>query len=104
MPTVTIGFVPRERFSRAPDALARILKSTTVPFNLLVVDCNTPRTYWQAMEELLSDRNNVKVIHKDHYLLPNASRNLVVSESKDEFVCLIENDVLVEHGWISPRT
>jgi GT2 family glycosyltransferase len=101
MSTVTVGFVPRERFSQAPEALQTILEATSVPFNLIVVDCNTPKTFWQQMEPLLRGRPNVKVIHRDHYLLPNQCRNLVIEEAQDEFLCLIENDDLVQEGWLS---
>lgn len=101
MPTVTIGFTPRERFSLAAESLQRIFDHTHIPFNLIVVDCNTPKVYWQQIEQILQGRENVKVIHRDRYLLPNQSRNLVVREAQDEFLCLIENDNLVADGWLT---
>ena len=101
MPTVTIGFFPREQFSLAAESLQRILDYTDIPFNLIIVDCDTPALYWQQVEQLIKDRRNVRVIHVDHYLLPNQSRNLLVKEVEDEFLCLIENDVLVSEGWLS---
>ena len=93
--------MPRERFSQAPESLQTILEYTHIPFNLIVVDCNTPRGYWQRMESLLRGRPNVKIIHTDHHLLPNQCRNLVIKEAQDEFLCLIENDNLVDEGWLS---
>lgn len=101
MPTVTIGFVPRERFSLSAESLQRIFDYTEIPFNLIVVNCNIPEIYWQQMEQVLQGRDRVKVIHRDHYLLPNQSKNLVVQEAQDEFLCLIENDNLVQKGWLS---
>jgi len=101
MPTVTIGFVPRERFSLAAESLQRIFDYTDIPFNLIVVNCNIPTVYWQQMEAVLQGRDNVHVIHRDHYLLPNQSKNLVIPEAHDEFLCLIENDNLVKDGWLS---
>jgi hypothetical protein len=101
MSTVTIGFFPREQFSLAAESLQRIFEYTRLPFNLIVVDCNTPKVYWQQIEQVLKGRSNVKVIHNDHYLQANQLRNLVIQEAKDEFLCFIENDVLVEEGWLS---
>jgi hypothetical protein len=101
MSTVTIGFFPREQFSLASESLQRIFEYTRLPFNLIVVDCNTPKVYWQQIEQVLKGRSNVKVIHNDHYLQANQLRNLVIQEAKDEFLCFIENDVLVEEGWLS---
>jgi GT2 family glycosyltransferase len=101
MSTVTIGFFPREQFSLAAESLQRIFEYTRIPFNLIVVDCNTPKVYWLQIEQVLKGRSNVKVIHNDHYLQANQLRNLVIQEAKDEFLCFIENDVLVEEGWLS---
>jgi hypothetical protein len=101
MSRVTIGFVPRERFSLAPESLETILDHTDIPFNLIIVDCNTPDVFWQPMQRLLLGRENVTVIRRDEYLLPNQCRNLVVQASQDELVCLIENDNLVSQGWLT---
>ncbi|MGH7801486.1 MAG: glycosyltransferase family 2 protein [Thermodesulfobacteriota bacterium] len=99
--TITIGFVPRERFSVASECLQRIFDCTRIPFNLMVVDCNIPQVYRQQMEKVLSGRSNVKVIRTDYYLLPNQAKNLVIQESTDDFICFPENDVLVDEGWLS---
>lgn len=101
MSTVTIGFFPREQFALAAESLQRIFDYTHIPFNLIVVDCNTPKVYWQQIEQVLEGRSNVKVIHKDHYLQANQLRNLVIQEANDDFLCFVENDVLVEEGWLS---
>ncbi|MEH2048000.1 glycosyltransferase family 2 protein [Nostoc sp.] len=103
MPTVTIGFFPREQFSLAAESLQRIFDYTHIPFNLIVINCNTPEVYWKQIEQVLAGRSNVKVIYKDYYLMPNQSRNLVIQESNpnDDFLCFIENDVLVEEDWLS---
>lgn len=101
MSTVTIGFFPREQFSLAAESLERIFKYTRIAFNLIVVDCNTPKVYWQQMEQVLEGCSNVKVIHKDCYLQPNQLRNLVIQEANSDFLCFVENDVLVEEGWLS---
>lgn len=101
MSRVTIGFVPRDRFCEAAESLQRVFDHTHIPFNLIVVDCNIPEVFRQQMEAVLEDRDNVKVIRTDHYLLTNQAHNLIVQENEDEYLCLIENDILVEEGWLS---
>ncbi|GAA6618020.1 glycosyltransferase family 2 protein [Scytonema sp. NUACC26] len=101
MSTVTIGFFPREQFSLAAESLQRIFEYTHIPFEMIVVDCNTPKVYWQEIKQVLEGRSHVEVIHKDHYLMPNQSRNLVIQKAKSDFVCFIESDVIVEEGWLS---
>jgi hypothetical protein len=101
MTAVTIGFIPRERFSVAAQALQRIFDLTQIPFRLIVVDCNIPDRYRQQMDDVLEGRDNVTTIRTDHHILSNQSRNLAIRENKDDFLCLIENDVLVEEGWLT---
>jgi len=111
-PSVTIGVIPRERFSLAAEAIRRIVEHTRVPYRLVVVDCNTPERYRSQIEQALPASVPVDVLRFDRYLLPNESRNQVVAATRreddkndghgasDEFVCLIDNDVLVEPGWL----
>src|SRR5579862_7886633 len=94
---VTLGFVPRERFSLAKRALSAVLRHTDMPFKLVVVDCHTPRRYWAEIERVLARRCNaghcdVEVIHSDRYLLPGESRNLVLARATGDYVCFLEND------------
>jgi GT2 family glycosyltransferase len=100
MPRLTVGFVPRERFSLAAKSLESILEHTPKPYRLIVVDCNIPAVYRSEMDAVLSRFDDVQVIRRDHYLRPNQSKNLVIAEAKDDYLCLIENDVLVGEGWI----
>ena len=88
MSTVTIGLFAREQFFLAAESLQRIFEYTRIPFNLIVVDCNTPKVYWQQMEQVLKGQSNVKVIHQARYLQANELRNLVIQEAKDDFFVL----------------
>jgi hypothetical protein len=127
-PRVTIGIIPRERFSLAAQAIRRIVEHTSVPYRLLVVDCNTPEPYRGEIERALPTDVPVEVLRFDRYLQPNESRNHVVAAagtgndgeagnhgsrryehstgnatpSDQAFLCLIDNDVLVEPGWLEP--
>lgn len=100
MTTITIGLVPRERFSAAAETLRSIYQHTGMDFDLLIVDCAIPATYRRQMEEVLAGRDNARVLSVDHHLLPNQSRNLILQNSTTDYVCLIENDVLVSPGWL----
>jgi len=97
---IAVGFVPRERFSSAPESLESILKHTDASIELLIVDCGTPPAVWQGIEKVIQGRANVRVLHSDAHLLPNEARNVVIRETDAEFICLIENDNIVEAGWL----
>jgi GT2 family glycosyltransferase len=100
---VVIGFTPRERFSLAAESLESIYENTDIPFHLIVVDCNIPKRYREQMDRVLKGKDNVTVIERDHYLLPNASRNLAIQATAPDadYLCLIENDCLVKKGWLT---
>jgi hypothetical protein len=101
MSHITIGFVPRDRFCKAAESLALLYENTEIPFDLIVVDCNIPEPFRQQMEGVLKGRSNASIIHTDHYLLTHQAHNLILKENQAEFLCLIENDILVEKSWLS---
>jgi GT2 family glycosyltransferase len=101
MHSVTVGFIPRERFSSAAESLESILRATDIPYQLIIVNCGTPPAIWAQLEQLIDGRDNVRVISTDYMLLPNQARNLVIREATTDYLCLIENDNIVESGWLT---
>lgn len=99
-PRVTIGFVPRERFSLAATALEWIYKNTTIPFKLVLVDCAIPKKYREQMDAVLQDKSNFEYIEVDHYIYPNQAKNLILQKLDTDYVCMIENDCLAYPGWL----
>jgi GT2 family glycosyltransferase len=99
-PTLTIGFVPRERFSAAARSLASILQHTPYDYELIVVDNFTPPRYWKEIEDLLGGRENVRIIRTEELLLPGPCKELVIDVAGGELTCLVENDVIVTEGWL----
>lgn len=52
------------------------------------------------MFKVLKGFQNIRFISYENYLLPNQSRNRLIDETKDEYLCFIENDILVEKDWL----
>ncbi len=99
---IMIGVSPRERFAVAAEALSQLFAATPELFRLVIIDCATPDKYWREIEPVLAGRANVRVIRREEYLLPNQSRNILTGECRpDEWVCLLENDVFVQDGWLT---
>lgn len=101
MSNVTIGFVPRDRFCRAAESLELLFECTHHPFELVVVDCGTPSPFREQIDRVLRGRDGVTVLRADASVSSNGARNLVLDSTTTEYVCLIENDVFVEEGWLS---
>ena len=102
IPSITIGVLPKEKFSLAAECIERILHHTTIPFQLIIVNPSYPAQYWTQVESIIAGRDNVQVVEMRHYISPNESRNLIIENTSDQYVCLFENDTLVEGDWLPP--
>lgn len=100
MEDITLGFVPRERFSAAAKSLRSIFENTHLPFHLIFVDSNTPPRYRRELMSILEGRPNVDVIQTDRYLLTNQAKNLVIERNESDYLALVENDVVVHDRWL----
>ncbi len=98
-PLVTIVVVPRERFSYTRPSLESLYENTTVPFNLVYVDGNSPKRERQYIEQQAKEKG-FKLIRTDHYLWPNRARNMGLAEVKTPYVVFVDNDVVVLPGWL----
>lgn len=97
---VTIVVVPRERFSYMRPSLESLYEHTQVPFELVYVDGNSPTREREYIKQQAALRK-FKLIRKDHYLWPNHARNLGLAEVKTPYVVFVDNDVVVQPGWLS---
>ena len=100
-PSITIGVVPRERFSVAAECIQLLYERTNLEFELIYVDTLTPRRYMAQIESQLEGRDNARIIHSDEWLLPNQSKQLIGEESTTELTCVMETDVFVLDGWLT---
>jgi GT2 family glycosyltransferase len=99
-PQVTIVVSPRERFSFTRESLESIYEHTTVPFELIYVDANSPRAIKQYLQEK-SQEKGFKLIRTEYYLSPNQARNLAIPHVDTEYLLFVDNDVLVSQGWLN---
>lgn len=96
---VTVAVVPRERFSYMKPSLDNVLANTPAGVKLVYVDGGSPsaiKRYVAAQAE----KRGFDLIRTDHYLSPNQARNLAVSRVTTKYVVFVDNDVLVESGWL----
>ncbi len=99
-PEVTICVVPRERFSCAVDSLKDIVHNTKCPYELVYVDGNSPPSIASQLSNIC-DINHFTYIRQDHYLSPNAARNIALSRVKTPYAAFADNDLFVSGGWLS---
>lgn len=98
-PKVTIIVSPRERFSESVASLASIYSDTSTPFHLIYVDAGSPPAVAADLERM-RQKYAFKLIRTDHILTPNEARNLAIPEAKTPWVMFLDNDVIIEDGWL----
>ncbi len=102
-PKVAIVVGPRERFSHTEKSLESIYHNTHYPFELVYVDVYTPPQI-QAYLKAQAEKKGFEIIRTPYYMSPNQARNVglrqVLKTDKAQYVVFIENDVVVEPGWL----
>ncbi len=97
----TVVVVPREQFSNAERSLESILAHTPQPFELIYVDGCSPASVRSYLERQAGARG-FRLIRTEHFLSPNAARNLAASHVQTKYVVFIDNDAMVRDDWLSP--
>jgi hypothetical protein len=96
---VTVVVTARERFSSAFRCLPVLLENTQRPFQLVYVAGGAP-AYVRAYLTDMSERHGFHLILPAQILTPNQHRNLALQSVKTRYVVFVDNDVLVEPGWL----
>ncbi len=100
-PSVGIAFIVREKFGWALAALRRIYQLVDTPFTLYFVDCGYPIIVRREIDAFLAGRTNKVHIAAERFLYPNESLNLIIPRLQEDYLCIIQNDVLIEPGYMS---
>ena len=95
----TVAIIPRERFSFAKTSLESILANTAPGVKLVYVDGGSPSPVKRHLAAQAQQRG-FDLIRTDHYLSPNQARNLAIRRVTTKYVVFVDNDVLVEPGWV----
>jgi GT2 family glycosyltransferase len=98
-PRVTVVITQRERMSLTERSLESVLSDRSEPFDLIYVDGGSSeelRRYLQTK----SQAAQFLLLQRPEWLWPNVARNLAMTHVKTEYVVFIDNDVLVEQGWL----
>ena len=96
----TIVVVPRERWSFARRSLADIQAHTDPPYDLIYVDGGSPES---VRHELAADvaRHGHRLLRIEELVCPNRARNLGAQLVDTQYTVFIDNDVVVEPGWLT---
>lgn len=100
-PAVSVVVVPRERFSSTQESLESILAHTDPGVELVYVDSRSPPPVRRYLEGAAA-KYDFKLVRTERYLMPNQARNVGLAASSAPLVVFLDNDVVVEPGWLEP--
>jgi Glycosyl transferase family 2 len=96
----TVVVAPREQFGWTRPALESIFAHTEVPYNLVYVDGGSPAPVRRYLT-LRARQRGFRLLRTEHHLSPMEARALALPHVDTEYVCFIDNDVLVTPGWLA---
>ncbi len=95
----TIVIVAREQFGLAVRSLDSVLGDRRIPFELVYVDAGSPPSVQSEIEKRVHGAGG-KLLRIHEHLSPNMARNRALPHLQTEYVVFVDNDVLVEAGWL----
>ena len=98
-PLVTIVITPRERYSVARRMLETLVANTPENHRLIYVAGAAPTSTQEYLKTICA-RTGYELILRQDFLPCNIARNLGIARVKTKYVVFLENDVLVEPGWL----
>ena len=98
--SVTVGFVPREQFSTTQRSLETLIERTEEPYDLIVVDGGSPSPVRRYLQNA-AKKHGFLLIRSEAFITPNQARNLVLDHVRTRHVVFVDNDVLVQRGWLA---
>ena len=96
---VTLVVTQRERMALSEMSLENILADQSEPFRLIYVDGGSPEPVRAYLERRVNEVGGM-LIRRPEWLWPNVGRNLALPHVETPYVVFIDNDVVVERGWL----
>jgi GT2 family glycosyltransferase len=93
----------REKLSRVSECLDAVMTLTTGDFHVYLVDVGYPRDLLAPLERRARESTKLTIVSGGTApVLANAALNLALAASKEPFVCVVENDVVVSPDYWHP--
>lgn len=101
MTKVTAALIPREGFAHAVTTLDQLVETIDDDIPLVVVEAGAPTAFRRHVDEVATRRPLTR-LGSDHYIVPNAARNLAFAAVDTDLVVFVDNDLVLEPGWLEP--
>lgn len=96
----TVVMVRRERHGAARRALTALFARTPPLVPIVYVDAGSPRTLARWVMRAAASRPGLRIARVASDAPPNEGRRAGLSQSSSRYVAFVDNDVVVEPGWL----
>jgi glycosyltransferase involved in cell wall biosynthesis len=100
--TVGIAIVPRDRFSMFSRCLEALYAYTSGLFRVIVVAGGADEATKTYLRQFKVQKGNISVVLVDRLLMQGEARNIALRHAEERFVVILENDTIVQKGWLEP--
>jgi GT2 family glycosyltransferase len=97
--SVTVIVTPRERYSVARRTFESVAANTPGDQRVVYVAGGAPPEFQRFLRDGC-ERPNYELILTPGFLAPNVARNLGLARVETKYVAFLDNDVVVEPGWL----
>lgn len=91
--------VARDRWTQTPTTLDLLIERTDPRHDIVLVDAHAPRDVARALDRRAAT-GRVRVVRRNRHLAANTARNLGVDGARTEWIAFVENDVVLDDGWL----
>jgi Glycosyl transferase family 2/Domain of unknown function (DUF6817) len=97
--SVTVIVTPRERYSVARRTFESVAANTPGDQRFVYVAGGAPAEFQRFLRDGC-ERPNYELLLTPDFLAPNVARNFGLARAKTRYVAFLDNDVVVEPGWL----
>ena len=97
---VTIIMAPYDRHTVFPKAVDELYRNISIPFNLIVVEGNSPEEIRLELEKRQRQHGNMTIIYTNHYPSLGNAFNLALPHFKTPYALCMDNEVRLPAGTV----
>lgn len=98
-PEIDIVMPTFNRLRETKRTINNLYKSTSVKFNLIIVDNNSKDETADYLMRLENEHSNIKIIFSKQNLGGAGARNIGIKEVKSKYVGFLDNDIYIMPGY-----
>lgn len=99
---LTIGIPIHNQIDYVRECINSIYRNTTINFKLILIDDNSNNECSEYLRSMRNDSQNILLIRNSTTKGFPHNCNLIISNTKSPYICILNSDTIVTQDWIEP--